>query len=282
MVYDAAAKYRNCSLNEHLLEGPDLLKNLVSIVIRFRLGQFTVTSDIEQMFHQVRVREEDRAALQFLWRENPNDYIDDYKMNVHLFSRNDSLCVVNFVIKEIGKDKYDTDHVVAKSIDEDFYMDDFIKSGNSLETLIHTITSVTNTLSQYGFRLHKWIYNEYLLNKIPESEKTSTNQAKILGINWDIESYNLSLREINKSFIPTKRGMLSVLCSIYDPLGFIAPCILEPKPIAQECWKRNLDWDDPLPCDLLSRFENWQKELYLIKDIKVPRFYVFNELKGEQ
>ena len=75
------------------------------MVIRFRLGQFTVTSDIEQMFHQVRVREEDRAALQFLWRENPNDYIDDYKMNVHLFSRNDSLCVVNFVIKEIGKDK---------------------------------------------------------------------------------------------------------------------------------------------------------------------------------
>ena len=76
--------------------------------------------------------------------------------------------------------------------------------------------------------------------------------------------------------------MLSVLCSIYDPLGFIAPCILEPKPIVQECWKRNLDWDDLLPCDLLSRFENWQKELYLIKDIKVPRFYVFNELKGEQ
>ena len=104
----------------------------------------------------------------------------------------------------------------VKFIDEDFYMDDFIKSGNSLETLIHTITSVTNTPSQYGFRLHKWISNnEYLLNKIPESEKASTNQAKILGINWDIESDDLGLREINKSFIPTKRGVLSVLCSIY-------------------------------------------------------------------
>ena len=47
VVYDAAAKYRNCSLNDHLLKGPDLLNNLVSIVIRFRLGQFAVTSDIE-------------------------------------------------------------------------------------------------------------------------------------------------------------------------------------------------------------------------------------------
>ena len=75
--------------------------------------------------------------------------------------------------------------------------------------------------------------------------------------------------------------MVSVLCSIYDPLGFIAPCILESKFIAQECWKRNLDWDDPLPCDLLSRFKKWQKKLYLIKDIKVPRFYGFNEVKGD-
>ena len=168
VVYDAAVKYRNCSLSDHLLKGPYLLNNLVSIVIRFFLGLFAVTSDIEQMFHQVRVREEDRDALRFLWRENANDYIDDYKMNVHLFGKNDSPCVANFFIKQVAKDKCDTDHIVAKSIDEYFYMDDFIKSGNSLETFIYIITSVTNTLFQYGFRLHKWISkNEYLLNKIP-------------------------------------------------------------------------------------------------------------------
>ena len=137
-----------------MLKGPDLLNNLVSIVICFRLGQFAVTSDIKPMFHQVRVGEEDRHALRFLGWENPNDCINDYKMNVHLFGKNDSPCVVNFVIMKIAKDKYDTDHLVAKSIEEHFYMDDFIKSGNSLETLIYTITSVTNTLPN-GFRLHK-------------------------------------------------------------------------------------------------------------------------------
>ena len=61
------------------------------------------------------------------------------------------------------------------------------------------------------------------------------------GINWDIESDNLSLLEINKSFIPIKRGVLSVLCSIYYALDFISPCILGPKLIVQECWKRNLN-----------------------------------------
>ena len=42
------------------------------------------------MFHQVRVGEEDQDALRLLWRENPHDYIDDYKMHVHLFGKNDS------------------------------------------------------------------------------------------------------------------------------------------------------------------------------------------------
>ena len=191
-----------------------------------------------------------------------------------LFGKNDPPCIVNIAIKQIAKDKYDTDHIVAKSIDEDFYMDDFIKSRNPLDFLSYQHSS------QYGFRLHKWIsYNKYLLNKIPKSEKGSTNHAKILGINWDIESDDLSLCEINISFIPTKRGVLSVLCSIYDPLGFIAPCILEPKLI--ECWKRNLDWEDPSLCNLLSRFEKCQKELYLIKNVKVPLLYGFNELKGD-
>ena len=73
--------------------------------------------------------------------------------------------------------------------------------------------------------------------------------------------------------------MLRVLCSIYDPLGFIAPSILEPKLIVQEYWNRNSDWDTPLPCDLLSRFGKWQKELFDNR-YKVPRFYGFNEHKG--
>ena len=34
-------------------------------------------------------------------------------------------------------------------------------------------------------------------------------------------------------------------------------------------------------CDLFSRFDKWQKNIYFIKDIKVPRFYGFNELKAD-
>ena len=67
VVFDASAKYENDSLNNHLLKGPDLINNLVSILIQFRLGKYAVTADIEQMFHQIKVKKSDQDALRFLW-----------------------------------------------------------------------------------------------------------------------------------------------------------------------------------------------------------------------
>ena len=62
-------------LNDNLLKLPNLLTSLIIILSRFRLGKYTVIADIEQMFHQLKVRESDQDGLRFLWRttkfENP-------------------------------------------------------------------------------------------------------------------------------------------------------------------------------------------------------------------
>ena len=79
MVFDAASNFDGVSLNDKLLTGPGLLNNLVGILMRFRTGKIGVMADIEQMFHQVGVCEEDRDSLRFLWRDlddtrRPNEY----------------------------------------------------------------------------------------------------------------------------------------------------------------------------------------------------------------
>ena len=56
-VFDADLKFKGISLNDNLLKDPDLLNSLITILICFRLGQYTVIADIEQMFHQLKVRE---------------------------------------------------------------------------------------------------------------------------------------------------------------------------------------------------------------------------------
>ena len=50
----------------------------------------------------------------------------------------------------------------------------------------------------------------------------------------------------------TKRGILSVVSSLYDLMGFVYPVVLEAKKILQRPWRLNLGWDDLIPEDLQS------------------------------
>ena len=70
VVFDCAAEYQNESLNKHLLQGPDLTNNLSGVLCRFRQEPIAFTCDIEAMFHQVKVNEEYRDLLRFLWWED--------------------------------------------------------------------------------------------------------------------------------------------------------------------------------------------------------------------
>ena len=65
-VLKDAAKFLGTSLNKFLLTGPDLLQNLILVLLRFRQHQFAVFADIEGMFLQVGVPDCDQPSLRFL------------------------------------------------------------------------------------------------------------------------------------------------------------------------------------------------------------------------
>ena len=60
---------------------------------------------------------------------------------------------------------------------------------------------------------------------------------------------------------PTRRGILSVISSIYAPLGFVAPLILPAKAILRDLCRKGLDWDDRVPLEDLERWQDWLKQL---------------------
>ena len=62
IVFDAAAEYGGTSLNNNLLQGPDCTNNLVGVLLRFRQDRTAIVADIESMFHQVKVREQDQDS----------------------------------------------------------------------------------------------------------------------------------------------------------------------------------------------------------------------------
>ena len=74
--------------------------------------------------------------------------------------------------------------------------------------------------------------------------------------------------------------MLSFLYWIFDPLGFLNPCLLGVKLLIQDLRRKKLHWDDSLPSDLLKKWKYIQENFSYVYKIKVPRFYGFSTLKA--
>ena len=73
-VSNAKSKFKVVCLNDMLLNGPDLLCNLLGVITRFRDGKHPITTDIEMMYMQVSVNPEDRKFLRFLWGAEETDF----------------------------------------------------------------------------------------------------------------------------------------------------------------------------------------------------------------
>ena len=129
------------------MKGPDLLNNLVGVLTRFRMGRYAVMSNIEQMFHQILVENKDRDVLRFLWRDNYIDAIENYRMNIHLFGKVDSPCIANWTIRKTATDQSDFfDQISIKTIESDFYIDNFLSSFHEISIARKVCVDVINIL----------------------------------------------------------------------------------------------------------------------------------------
>jgi len=67
IVFDGSCYSRNgLSLNDTLLVGPTVQQDLFSIILRFRTYQIAFVTDIANMYHQVRMHQDDRKLQQIL------------------------------------------------------------------------------------------------------------------------------------------------------------------------------------------------------------------------
>ena len=91
---------------------------------------------------------------------------------------------------------------------------------------------------------------------------------------WDTTADTLTFRTATVSQLVTKRGILSRVSSIFDPLGLLAPWVLIAKCLLQNIWKNGFDWDEPITDEnLKNAWQTWTTELPKLNDFKVQRCY---------
>ena len=68
IVFSSSAKFQGHTVNEYWAKGPDLLNNLLDVLIRFRENQIAISGDIRKMYHAVKIDSIDQHTHRFLWR----------------------------------------------------------------------------------------------------------------------------------------------------------------------------------------------------------------------
>ena len=287
VVFDCSSRYKETSLNDHLLPGPDLLNSLVGVLCRFREKPVAVMGDVESMFHRFKVNPEDRNYLQFLWWKD-GEYVENqpitYRMTVHLFGASSSPGCANYGLKKIASDnKEELSPDVVDYLMKDFYVDDGLRSCDTVEEAIHLVECACKVCKKANVRLHKLISNSReVMKSIPESEQAKEMKSlninfddlpieKVLGMQWNVESDCFQFRVTIDQKPMTRRGVLSTVVSVYDPLGCLAPFVLIGKQIVQQMCRENLSWDDHLPEDLRPKWEKWITDLPKLSVIQIPR-----------
>ncbi|KAK3702238.1 hypothetical protein QZH41_005406 [Actinostola sp. cb2023] len=239
------------------------------------------------MFYQVRVRPSDCKYLRFLWWPDGNMEREpqEYQMSVHLFGGASSPSCANYALKKTAEDNKDYfDHETVQTVKGNFYVDDCLRSIATEPEAVRLVSQLRELLSKGGFHLTKWISNsKEVIDSVPASERAASVKdldfdnavltERALGVQWNVHVDTFSYKIASKEKPATRRGILSIVSSVYDPLGFVSPCILMAKIILQDLCSKGLGWDDKIPEYDKQRWESWLSDLPKLEQFSIPRCF---------
>ncbi|XP_062708877.1 uncharacterized protein LOC134288337 [Aedes albopictus] len=292
LIWDAAAKVGETSFNSKLLTGPDLLTPLPKVLCQFRQFPVAVSGDLMEMFHQIRIRFPDCQSQRFVFRNSPSDYPQVYVMDVATFGSSCSPASAQYVKNQNAHDFSKEFPRAAEAIIKKHYVDDYLDSFRTIEEAIDVVNEVKMVHSKGGFTLRHFLSNKLeVLRGIEEiaqeeckdlSLERGEHSESVLGMKWlpieDVFTYSVVMREdirhiLEPRHIPTKREVVKVVMTLFDPLGLISFFLVHGKILIQDIWARGTDWDAVIPEDLYNRWQQWTTLLPKLEQLRIPRCY---------
>ncbi|RXN31543.1 hypothetical protein ROHU_004747 [Labeo rohita] len=289
VVFDSSAQYQGISLNNVLLSGPDLNNSLLGVLLRFRKDRIAIMADIQQMFYGFLVKEDHRNYLRFLWYcdGNLSKEVVDYRMRVHVFGNSPSPSVAIYglwLAAKRGEQEYGTD--TSHFVNRHFYVDDGLVSFPTEAEAIDLLKRTEESLSKSNIKLHKIASNSVKVMQtfLPEDLASGLQDLNFgneswpaqrsLGLYWDIKSDTFTFKVAANNEPYTHRGVLSVVNSLFDPLGFVAPVTIRGRAVVRELTKEVHDWDAVFPEEKENMWEEWKTSLQKLSNLHITRTYL--------
>ena len=283
IVFDCSAKCNGISLNDVIHAGPKLQRELFDVLIRFRRNPVALVCDIQEMYLQIEIKEEDRPLFRILWRDGETDREPDvYEFCRVVFGKNSAPMEAQFIAQENAR-RHRTEYPsAAETVLQSTYMDDSLDSVEEDEKGIELYHELSALWAKAGMHARKWVSNsDKVMAVIPEEDRATEVNIRdnkdtvtsTLGLQWNSTEDVFVVPAIPAPFdYPiTKRSVLKKVATVFDPLGLISPFIVQAKIMLQELWHRGYDWDEEVEDEVANRIQNWFSQLPCLANVKAPR-----------
>lgn len=156
VVFDASCRTASqVSLNELLMDGPQLQNELLITLLRFRCHRYGLTADITKMYRQFLLHPDDRKYHLILWRYDKTQPISRYSLNTVTYG---TAAAPYLAIRSLQFSAetcpYGND-VGKKIIKTDFYVDDMLTGADDLQSLLTIKKEVCEVLNSAQLLLTK-------------------------------------------------------------------------------------------------------------------------------
>ncbi|XP_053690905.1 uncharacterized protein LOC128739442 [Sabethes cyaneus] len=242
-----------------------------------------MTADIEKMYRQIMVHQDDRQFQQTLWRNDASEPLKAFQLNIITYGTSCAPFLATRVLNQLADDDGKEYPLASQAVKRDFYVDDLLTGANSIEDTKEIARQLIELLDGAGFSLRKWSSNdtacimdipEERWERQPQLELDRSPSIKTLGLLWfptaDVLGFKIpQLFTIEKV---TKRVVLSEISQLFDPLGLVGPIVISAKMFIQRLWLEELQWDDELPDELRSWWLSFRVSIDVLQEIRVPRW----------
>ena len=223
---------------------------------------------------------EDCHLRRVLWRDMDTSREPDVYLTMLVSFGDGPAGVVAMTAARLSCEGYETLYPQAvELITKDSYVDDLLHSGKSLQDLTKIVKEADLILNSHGFNVKKWIYSgEDVTLKVLGVHWSAGDDSLVLRPTFSLVSKNKKSEQVishntwnNLPSTCTKRQLFSLIMSLYDPLGFMAPLIVQLKLVMREIAGNDIGWDDDIPVQCWEKFKTAMFELLKLVDFKIPR-----------
>ncbi|VDI25013.1 Hypothetical predicted protein [Mytilus galloprovincialis] len=223
---------------------PPNLNDLVGILLRFRLHQFAVTTDIEKAFLNVGLETQDRDVTRFFWFDTPTDPstpLSTYRFKSVLFGATSSPFILNSVLqKHLRENRCE----YTDTLMNDLYVDNILSSFPTESALLKYFDTSRDLFTRAGFNLRSWASNSQLLRDRANSHNVLDKDEliKVLGLRWNTCNDTLTFAKPEYTDIEDTQYQWKYCPTDSNPADMLSRGVTATKFLELDLWMKGPEW----------------------------------------